>query len=225
LAADATPIAPAGPAFSIWSVIYLGLIAYAIWQLLPAQRTDPRQRRLGYPIAASLLLNAAWILSIQFGELLASGPIIVALLAVLIWVFRLCQVTPPAGRVETVVVDGTMGLYLGWVCVATAANITAILAAQGFAGWGVDRDVWAVVVIARAGLVGVLLAIDGRGRIAPALSLCWGLGWLAVARLTGGLLSTPAAIAAIVAVIVVLATTLTARFRPTMARNAPEARS
>jgi hypothetical protein len=48
LSADATPIAPAGPAFSIWSVIYVGLLGYAIWQLLPAQKTSPRQRRLGW---------------------------------------------------------------------------------------------------------------------------------------------------------------------------------
>lgn len=35
LSASATPIAPAVPAFSIWSIIYLGLVAYAVWQLLP----------------------------------------------------------------------------------------------------------------------------------------------------------------------------------------------
>src|ERR1700712_5282102 len=75
LAADATPIAPGGPAFAIWSVIYAGLIAYAVWQLLPAQRRDPRQRTLGYPIAASLILNAAWILSVQFGLLGLSVPV------------------------------------------------------------------------------------------------------------------------------------------------------
>ena len=47
LRADATLIAPAVPAFSIWSVIYLGLAGLAIWQLLPAQRANPRQRQLG----------------------------------------------------------------------------------------------------------------------------------------------------------------------------------
>ena len=62
LAADATLIAPGTGAFSIWSLIYFGLLAYAVWQFLPAQRTAERHRRLGYPVAASLLLNAAWIL-------------------------------------------------------------------------------------------------------------------------------------------------------------------
>ena len=213
LAADATPIAPGGPAFAIWTPIYVGLLAYAVWQSLPKQRTDERQRRLGYPIAASLILNATWILSIQFGFLAASVPIIAALLAVLIWAFRLTLDTRPKNIVETIVADGTVGLYLGWVCVATAANITALLVAAGFRGFGLGADAWAVLIVSVAGLVGVLVAIRGKGRLAPAISLSWGLAWVAVARLTGDLLSAPAAIAAIVAVAAVIAATITLRIR------------
>ena len=213
LAADATPIAPGGPAFAIWTPIYVGLLAYAVWQSLPKQRTDERQRRLGYPIAASLILNATWILSIQFGFLAASVPIIAALLAVLIWAFRITLDTRPKNFVETIVADGTVGLYLGWVCVATAANITALLVAAGFRGFGLGADAWAVLIVAVAGLVGVLVAIRGKGRLAPAVSLSWGLAWVAVARLTGDLLSTPAAIAAIVSVAAVIAATITLRIR------------
>ena len=213
LAADATPIAPGGPAFAIWTPIYVGLLAYAVWQSLPKQRTDERQRRLGYPVAASLILNATWILSIQFGFLAASVPIIAALLAVLIWAFRITLDTRSKNVVETIVADGTVGLYLGWVCVATAANITALLVAAGFRGFGLGADAWAVLIVAVAGLVGVLVAIRGKGRLAPAVSLSWGLAWVAVARLTGDLLSAPAAIAAIAAVAAVIAATITLRIR------------
>ncbi len=59
LGADATLIAPAVPAFGVWSVIYAGLFAYACWQILPGRAVSDRHRRLGYPVAASLLLNAA----------------------------------------------------------------------------------------------------------------------------------------------------------------------
>jgi hypothetical protein len=213
LAADATPIAPGGPAFAIWTPIYLGLLAYAIWQSLPAQKADARQRRLGYPVAASLALNAAWILSIQFGFLAASVPIIVILLAVLVWAFRITLSSRPRNLVEAIVADGTVGLYLGWVCVATAANITAWLVASGFTGFGIAADAWAVAIVAVAGFVGVVLAISDRGRFAPTVSLCWGLAWVAVARLTGEPLSTPTAIAAIVAVTAVTLLTVLARIR------------
>ncbi len=213
LSATATPIAPDVPAFSIWSVIYLGLLAYAVWQFLPKQSGAERHRRLGYWVAASLLLNAAWILSVQFDQLWLSLPVIVALLAVLVRAFLLCLRYPPSGTIDTVITDGTLGLYLGWVSIATAANATALLVASGFTGFGLSPDVWAVIVLAVAGAVGVLLAVRGRGRIAPALSLTWGLAWVAVGRLAGELVSIPAGVAAIVAAVVVLAATAIARVR------------
>lgn len=213
LAADATLIAPGGPAFSIWSVIYVGLIAYAIWQFLPGQKADERQRRLGYWIAASLILNAGWILSVQFDLLGLSVPVIVLLLAVLAWTFVLLARSRPKNALEAVVADGTIGLYLGWVCVATAANISAVLVAADFDGFGVDPEVWAVLVLAVAGAIGIALALYGRGRLTPAVSLAWGLAWVGVARLTGDLVSIPTAIAAFIAAAAVVAVTLIARIR------------
>lgn len=213
LSATATPVAPDVPAFSIWSVIYLGLVAYAVWQFLPKQASAERHRRLGYWIAASLLLNAAWITSVQLGLLPLSLALIVALLAVLGWSFVIALRHRPTGRLDALITDGTIGLYLGWVSIATAANATAVLTAAGFTGFGLSPDIWAVIVLAVAAAVGVALAIIGRGRIAPALSLAWGLAWVAVGRLTGELHSTPAGIAAIVAVVVVLGATAIARIR------------
>lgn len=196
LSADATLIAPAGPAFSIWSVIYGGLIAYAVWQALPAQAADNRQRRVGYWVAASLLLNAAWILSVQFGSLALSAAMIVALLAVLIVTFIILRSDRPRGWSETIVLDGTMGLYLGWVTIATVANLTALFVSAGFQGFGIPVDVWGVVLVAVAALIGILLAFWDGGRLAPSASLSWGLAWVAVSRLTGELISVPTAVAA-----------------------------
>lgn len=208
LDADSTLIAPGQRAFSIWSVIYTGMLAYAIWQLLPGQRADARHRRIGYAVAASLVLNALWIGVVQLDLLGLSLPVIVVLLAVLAWLFVQLRRMPPKNLVDTIVTDGSIGLYLGWVVVATAANATAVLAAAGFTGWGLADETWAVIVIAAAAAVGVALAIWGRGRIAPMLSLCWGLSWVAVARLTDEPESTTTGIAAIIAVAVVVVVTL-----------------
>jgi hypothetical protein len=213
LAADATAIAPGGPAFLIWTPIYLGLVGYAVWQSLPAQKTDARQRRLGYPVAASLILNAAWILSVQFGMLWLSVLLIVALLAVLVAAFRLMTASRPKNLAETILADGTVGLYLGWVCVATAANITAFLVDAGFRGFGWNVDVWGVAVVIVVGAAGLVLAIVGHGRLAPTVALCWGLIWVAVARLSGELVSTPTATASIVAGGAVAVVTVLARLR------------
>jgi hypothetical protein len=208
LDADSTLIAPGQRAFSIWSVIYTGMLAYAIWQLLPAQRTDARHSRIGYAVAASLVLNALWIGVVQLDLLGLSLPVIVVLLAVLAWLFVQLRRMPPKNLVDTIVTDGSIGLYLGWVVVATAANATAVLAAADFSGWGLSDETWAVIVIAAAAAVGVGLAVWGRGRIAPMLSLCWGLSWVAVARLTDEPESTTTGTAAIVAAAVVVVVTL-----------------
>jgi hypothetical protein len=223
LSADSTPIAPAGPAFAIWSVIYAGLLAYAAWQFLPRHRSSPRQRSLGYPIAGTLLLNAAWILSAQAGLLLLTAIVIVLILATLAYTFLLSLRTRPTTVVEAAVADGTIGLYLGWVCVATAANITAVLVDAGVRIPAVSTDAAAVGVLAAAGLVGVLLAIRGDGRLAPTASLCWGLAWVAAARTSGPLVSGPAGTAAICAAIVVLGVTVALRLRAS--RRTQEGRS
>ena len=213
LAADATLVAPAGPAFSIWTVIYLGLVALAALQALPSRRTDPRQRRTGWLIAASLLLNAAWILCIQAGWVTGTVPVIVLLLAVLVLTFGRTLSTRPASRLEAVIVDGTLGLYLGWVTVATLANIAAALVAAGVDATGTAATVWAVTVLAVAGAVGLLLAFTSGGRLAPAAALAWGLVWILVGRTNGEPESWPAAVAAALAAAVTVLAAVVARLQ------------
>jgi hypothetical protein len=226
LSADATPIAPATTAFSIWSVIYAGLVAYAVYQALPGQRAVDRHRRLGYWVAASMLLNAAWLFAaVQLGQVWLSVVVIVALLAVLVRIFLLIVHTPTRSRVDAVVTDGTMGLYLGWVSVATAANIAAALVESGFDGLGLPSSVWSSVVLAVAGLSGVAVAVAGRGRVAPMLSLVWGLAWVAVGRFAGQPLDVAAGITALVAAAVVLVAVVVLRLRAERDRGASRLRA
>lgn len=213
LSADATYLAPASPAFSIWSVIYTGLGLYTLYQWFPSQRASGRQRSLGWLVAASLVLNAAWILSVQAGSVLLSVVVIVALLVVLALCFRRCVTQRGHGLVEAVVVDGTLGLYLGWVCVATCANTASALVAEGFDGFGLEPVFWAVLVLIVAAGIGVGLAEAGRGRLAPAAALAWGLAWIGLSRLNGGLESGPTAAAAVAAAVVVVVITGLVRLR------------
>ena len=206
LSADATPLAPAGPAFSIWSVIYLGLAAYALWQLTRTARLSPRQRSLRPWALLSLLLNAAWIWTVQLGSLIASVAVILALLAVLIRIMYVLGAPRTGGVVEQVLTDGAFGLYFGWVLVATFANTWAWLADSGVDAM---REIpLGVVGIVVAAVVAVTAAVLDGGRVAPALATAWGLAWIAVAR-TGGrfdsdtLVWTAAAAAAVVLLVAV----------------------
>jgi len=205
LAADATLLAPASPAFSIWSVIYGGLAAYTIWQWLPVNTANIRARRSGWLVALSMLLNAAWLLVTQQGWLWASVGVIAALVVTLGVLLRRLDETAPTSRAELVVVDGTMGLYLGWVAVATCANVTATLVASGVDPARPTSTFSALAVLAAAAGIGVLLATRLGGRYAVALAMAWGLGWIGVARITDQPKSATVGLAALAAALVVVA--------------------
>ena len=211
LSEQATHVAPGGPAFSIWSVIYVGLAAYVILQWVPRWAADPRQRAIGYLVAASMVLNAAWLFAATGDQIWLSVVVILVLLVVLCAIIVKLHRTSSANVVETLVVDGTLGLYLGWVSVATAANIAAALADGGFEGGPLSPDTWAVIVCVAVAVIGSLLALRLGGRIAPTLAIAWGLSWIAIARVTDEPESMPTAIAAIAAAAVVIAATLAAR--------------
>ncbi len=209
LSADATPIAPAGAAFGIWSVIYVGLIAYACWQLAPVARRSPRQRAVRPWALASALLNAAWIWTVQLGWLAVSVLVIAALLAVLVRLVFLLRTPRTGGIVEMTVTDGTFGLYLGWVSVAFLANTYAWLVSAGV-------DLFTRIELGVAGIVvaaGIAVATTylSGGRVAPALATSWGLGWVAAGRTEGTFESPELVWAAVLAVIVVLAAAVAVR--------------
>ncbi|MBN4926681.1 tryptophan-rich sensory protein [Hoyosella rhizosphaerae] len=200
-----TLVAPASAAFGIWTVIYIGLIAYAVWQALPGQKRSYRQKQLRPLAAASMILNGAWLVSAVMDQLLVSVFIMLMLLTTLIAIMGRLLDTCPESRAERVIVDGTFGLYLGWVALATFANITAWLVSIGIDAegttWG--ATFWSVIALSLVTVVGVALAWITGGRTAPAIALVWGLGWIAYARFSGELVNATTASTALAAAVTI----------------------
>lgn len=203
---DGSYLAPAGPAFSIWSVIYAGLIAYAVWQALPRQRANPRQRALGRPIALTMTLNGLWLVAARFGTLFLTVVVILLLLAALGYTFRRAVVTrePRGGALDSVLIDGVSGLHLGWVTLATVANIAAWLTTVVPAEWEGGADAIGVTVLLVVALIGLGIAWRSSWRVTPAIALAWGLSWLAVERFSGEPQSGPIGVTAVIVALVVL---------------------
>lgn len=221
LDADSTYLAPATQAFSIWSAIYVLMVAYAIWQALPGQRDRVRQRAAGWWVAASAVLNGGWLLAAQFLNLPMTVIAIVALLIVLGLTIRVLTVQPGEGWQDAVFFDLTVGLHLGWVALATVANITAWLTADvAPASWADAANVWGIAVLIVVGVIGVAVALGTRGRIAPGLAMAWGLFWIGVARATGEPASLPIAVTAWIVAAVVLVTPLAVRLL--VSRSVPD---
>jgi hypothetical protein len=199
-------LAPAGPAFSIWSVIYAGLLAYAVWQALPSQRASARQRAIGWWIALTIVLNGLWLVAAQFLTIEWTVIVIVLLLIALCITFRISVLTrtPRAGFVDALLIDGVTGLHLGWVTLATVANTAAWLTGIVPESWGDAAAAWGLAVLAVVAVIGVAIAWVSGWRIAPGLALAWGLSWLAVGRLSGEPANEAIGIAAIVVAAIVL---------------------
>ena len=140
--------------------------------------------------------------------------VIAALVVVLIIAFARLLPSRPYSTVQAVVLDGVVGLYLGWVSIATVANAAAALVgAAGSPRAGTVATTLAVLVLLVAAGIGVAMALGGRGRLAPAASLTWGLVWIAIARFTGELQSTVVGVVAVLAAGAVVVSTVVVRLR------------
>ena len=213
LSADATLLAPAGPAFSIWSVIYVGLAAYTVWQWLPTEGRSELAERTGWMVAGSMVLNAVWLLVTQQGWVWVSVVVILALLLVLVRLALevVSSDSGSTGAFGTWLVRATVGLYLGWVSVATFANIAAALVGSGVPATGGSAVVWGLVGLVVAGALAVTLVRMPGVRWFVAAAVVWGLAWLVWGRLTDEPRSTVTAVAAAVVALAVVAAALRAQ--------------
>jgi len=154
---------PAGYVFSIWGIIYIGWIALTIFQFQRSQRASPRLRRLGYLFALSNLANAAWLFCWHYNQFGLSVLVMLALLGLLIASYlRLDVNRSSVSRFEYWSVDILFSVYLGWITVATVANISDWLYYIGWDAFGISAQVWAVVMLCVASLLGLAMAITRR---------------------------------------------------------------
>ena len=141
-------VIPAGYVFSIWGLIYLLLAAFTIDQARPSRAGDPTLRRLGYLPALTGLLNTTWLLLFQFEIFPLTVPVMIALLVTLIAINAITfadrdRLTGSA----TWIVRLPFSVYLGWITVATIANIAQTLSSLGVEAPGVEPIVASAVLL------------------------------------------------------------------------------
>lgn len=171
---------PAGYVFAIWGLIYIGWIAFTVFQLQPSQKESPRLRRLGYLFALSNLANAAWLFCWHYNLFGLSVLVMLALLGLLIASYLRLKVNRiVVSRVEYWSVDVLFSVYLGWITVATVANITDWLYIIGWDGFGISPQVWAVIMLAVASLLGLAMALT-RNDVGYLSVLVWAFIGIAV---------------------------------------------
>jgi translocator protein len=190
-----TVLTPAGYAFSIWSLIYLGLIAFSIYQILPRNLVRFRSVRSLYVITC--VLNCSWIYFWHHDQIGFCLGLIAALLLTLIAIlFQLRKSTEAGGALFTTAV---FGIYAGWVTAATLVNFAIFLKSQGAEMSAAAWNVIGVLAILFAAVLGVLIRFKLRNFLYP-LAVAWAATAIAVKQ-SG---NTAIVVAASVCVIVCL---------------------
>ena len=131
-------ITPAGITFSIWSLIYLSWIVAGIYVAFFEKKKTEKRTLIAF--SSAILLTGFWL--IPWGNLWIGTSLIVmlVLLGVLKYTFH-------RTRQAHVLVRGSVELTLGWINIATIANVTVWLLSIGYTGGGIPDRYWAIGIL------------------------------------------------------------------------------
>jgi len=170
-------ITPANYAFAIWGLIYLGLIAYGIYQLGPNQRRDPIIRPVNRLLIIACIAQIAWIylFTLQYfsGSILAMLGILLSLIGAY-GILRMDRVD----RRRRWFAIYPFSIYLAWISVATIVNVASALYVADWQG-GLSSITWTVIMILVSAVI-ALIVIFTRQDIPFTLVYVWAYGAIAV---------------------------------------------
>jgi hypothetical protein len=172
---DAYPnlFVPAGITFSIWGIIYMLLGVYCVGQFTAGIQVV--YARTGWLFAITCILNAAWIICWHYEKLPLSLLTMVVLLITLIFIN--IQISGLPLRI----MKASFGIYLGWICIATIANVTALLVHYNWNRFGISEETWTIIMI----LTGALIASVTLYRLRNpfiGLSVIWAFSGIIIKR-------------------------------------------
>jgi hypothetical protein len=162
------PFTPAGFTFSIWSVIYTLLLIFSIIPLINYFRGKEQKNKLvnknvGPLYALSCLLNGLWILAWQYQYITLSVFVMLGLLITLIKIhIEIRKNTGGLTWSDKYITFPVFSIYLGWISVATIANITAWTVSIGWDGWWISQIAWTNIMVVVATLLGTTILIKYR---------------------------------------------------------------
>ncbi|MEN6435354.1 MAG: tryptophan-rich sensory protein [Anaerolineaceae bacterium] len=171
---------PAGYVFAIWGVIYLGLIIYAVYQALPSQRQNPRLQATGWWVVLGGIANSTWIFLWHFEQFpLTIIAMLVLLSTLIITYIRLGNGRTDAPLAEKLAVRILFSIYLGWITVATVANVTSLLDYLKWNGFGISAVTWMGIMLAAVLVITALMNFTRRD-IAYTLVILWALAGISL---------------------------------------------
>lgn len=170
---------PANYVFGIWSLIYLWLIAFGVYQALPGQRTSPALGRLHMGWVTNGALNIAWIVAFSFSRFGSALVMMIALLVNLVWIMeRLDWHRGELGTGDRLFVAYPFALYLAWISVALISNTFQYLTYLEWGGFGMAGQVWSAIMMVVATALALFMVVH-RGNWFFPLVFAWAFAGIA----------------------------------------------
>ena len=164
---------PAGITFSIWGVIYLLVLVYCVVQFTGSNQIIISN--ISWLFGISCILNALWIVTWHYGKLPLSLLVMLGMLVTLIYINIIIKDLPSG------LIKASFGIYLGWICIATIANVTTLLVHYNWNGFGISEEVWTIIMIAVGALI-VSLTLYRLRNPFIGLSVIWAFTGIIIKR-------------------------------------------
>ena len=191
-----TVLTPAGYAFTIWSLIYLGMIAFSVYQLLPSKHERFRNIRSLYIL--SCLLNCAWIFFWHREMIGVCFAIILTLFGTLL--LMMIKLKGCGTLSETWLMQAPFGIYFGWVTAASLVNFMVFL--KYLEVEAASSSIFASALVLTAAVCAVIVRVKLWNFFYP-LAIAWALTAIAVKQ-SG---NTAIVVSAALGVVICLVTT------------------
>lgn len=153
---------PAGYVFSIWGLIYLLLGVWVIRQFPKGRRNLPIYQNTSSLFVLSCILNSAWVVLWHYEFFVTTVTVMLSLLLTLIALYKKVQVSDP-GLFDRL----PFSIYLGWISVATIANISYVLTYLKWDGFGLSDVTWTIIMLVVATLLAIWFNMANRDRVYP----------------------------------------------------------
>jgi benzodiazapine receptor len=217
--ANPTLITPAGYVFSIWGIIYILLAVFVIFQALPSQKEKEYTKKIGWLFVLSSILNIIWLFLWQYEILSVSIVLMFLLLITLIVIYLRLNIGKSTVTLrEKLTVHVPFSVYLGWITIASIANVAVFLVSENWDGFGISPETWATLIIVVA-LVITLLVLATRKDIAYGLVIVWAFVGIAVKQSGNQSIVTLTEASAIIVLLTMVAVILFSRFKSGTDKN------
>lgn len=173
-----TLLTPAGFAFSIWSLIYVLLGCFAVYQATRSGESKESVQHIGIFFIVSCLFNIMWLFLWQYLYVELCILVIVLYLLSLIVIYRRTRVSHPSLS-EMWFVKLPFSLNFGWVSIATIVNVAVALRKNEWGGWGLSDTTWAVIILIIVTVLAILVSFPYKDSIYP-LVFVWAYVAIAV---------------------------------------------